>query len=74
MDSFRCVPPHDLGYLARISPNLPDAKYPKADPPMSFIKDKIGLDVKCDAENFELISVYSCFYVAIKIVFLSGYA
>ena len=28
MDYFRHVPPHDLGYLGPISPNLPDAQIP----------------------------------------------
>ena len=28
MDYFRRVPPHDLGYLGSISPNLPDAQIP----------------------------------------------
>ena len=41
---------------------------------IDFIQDKIWFNVKCGAENFVLISVYSCFYVVIKIIFSSGYA
>ena len=28
MDYLRCVPPHDIGYLDPVSPNLHDAQIP----------------------------------------------
>ena len=48
-------------------------KYPNAAitwPTDSFyIKIKVWLDVKCGAENFILISVYSCFYIVMKLFY-----
>ena len=70
IDYFRCVPPHDLGYLGPVPQIFLMLKYPKVG--IIWFTDSFYTRLKSDwMWNVVLTSVYSCFYAVIKIILFS---